>query len=79
MFGDRSLARLHDSEAIFSSTLRNRVTADPSLDVADFGLIEHLLLALTQEQYLIEQAGGQSRPIVDALAKHMPVHLYSTK
>ena len=57
--------------------LRSPCTADPCADVADLGLVRYLLLALTQEEDLIEQSGGQCRLIVDALTKDMPVHLHA--
>lgn len=34
---------------------------DPCADVADLGLVWHLLLAFTQEEDLIEQSSGQGR------------------
>ena len=43
----------------------------------DLDLVWHLLLALTQEEVLIEQSRSQRRLIVGVLTKHMPVHLHA--
>ena len=43
----------------------------------DLGLIRHLLLALAQKENLIKQSGAQGHLIIDALAKHMPIHLHA--
>jgi hypothetical protein len=60
-----------------TQALRRRCIAYPCAELSGLGLVWHLLLALAQEENLIEQSGGQGRLIVGALAEHMPVHLHA--
>ena len=40
-------------------------------------MVGHLLLALTQEQDLIEQPGGQRRLVIGTLTEDVSVHLHA--